>query len=105
VPVTDNYPIIEYDAYHPLRSRQPIAAELYHPQLDFEVWCPRCADPAWAEELAALPSYLALLSQFYHSDAYLARGSGAFKVKVDSRARELLATNGYLQRLFSFQNQ
>jgi hypothetical protein len=27
------------------------------------------------------------------------------QVKVDSRARELLATNGYLQRLFSFQNQ
>ncbi|HEX2881767.1 MAG TPA: hypothetical protein VHO25_19715, partial [Polyangiaceae bacterium] len=85
--------------------RQPIAAQLYEPLRDFEVWCPRCTDPVWAEQLAALPAYLAILSQFYQSDAYLARGSGAFKLKVDARARELLANNGYLQRLFSHENQ
>jgi predicted membrane-bound spermidine synthase len=100
LPVTDDYPIMEYYANRPLRGREPIAASLFRPHVDFQDWCPRCTDAALSTELSEIEPYLDIVAKVYSSAGFL-ENRGTLQIQVNARQRAVLLNSPYLRGIFA----
>jgi spermidine synthase len=98
LPVTDDYPVLEYGSGQLTIDRTPISGALFRIDRDFSEYCPRCGEPQFAEQLADLPAYLHVLSQLYTSPKFLTR-SGQLSITANSREARVIRSSKYLRHL------
>ncbi len=107
VPVTDDYPLMEFDSVSVLRNTR-IPPEIFAPE-QVTVWCPTCFEHGrWNPAAADLGLYLSMLDRLYSQDSFLGSrnprakaGDGPirFRASADQVGRVMTA-NPYLRRLF-----
>jgi len=99
VPVTDDYPILEYAVRSPL-SEHTIPVSLFDVGT-ISAWCPQCFGSGRPAELADLTVYLTILGRLYADPAFLEwprQTSHPGAVRLDPTMQQTISRSPYLRQ-------
>jgi spermidine synthase len=100
VPVTDDYPILDYAVRSPL-SQHTIPASLFDVGT-IPVWCPQCFVSGRPAELADLAVYLTILGRLYEDPVFLEwprQPSHPSVIRLDAAMQQAITRSPYLRQL------
>lgn len=100
VPVTDDYPILEYAVRSPL-SQHTIPASLFDVGT-IPLWCPQCFVSGRPSQLADLAVYLTILGRLYEDPVFLEwprQPSHPSVIRLDPAMQQAIARSPYLRQL------